>query len=233
MISLLMPSRNRPENFRRFLSGAMETAGGPFELVVRLDSDEPQPHAYESIVREFEALSLVTFLQGPRTILSDCWTDAARVARGDIFWLQDDEVTFTSDDWVPAIERFFAEHGPYVVGGADEGAGEGHFCCPILSREWVELTGHTYPLGFDGDFGDCWIRDVALGLPGHRYRCVGATIKQLAAASGLAPKDATFTERQTRQREQNISQLFASREWERTKEIALLTAEIIASAKLS
>lgn len=226
MISLLMPTRGRPGNLERFLLSAREHAGeSAYEVVLRMDNDDPTLDDCMDVVSAERARGTSIFVRGSkRGILSDCWTQAFEWASGDIVWLQDDEVIFTSDDWAPAIEQFFAEDR-FRVGGADEGMGAGHFCCQVLSRRWVELTGHTYPLGFDGDFGDVWIRDTALTIGPDRYQVVpGLTLHQLSAVSGLAPRDATYVERQHRQREQDIRQLFASRTHERHTEAALIRA---------
>lgn len=190
-------------------------AGGDYEVVLRMDDDDPELDQCVKIAERFGANVIV----GERCILSDMWSECADAATGDILWLQDDEIVFISDDWVDVIESFFGQYPDnLLVGGADESHGGQHFCTPIMTRRWYEVTGHTYPRGFDGDWGDVWICDVARYV-GRWFFVPGLIVNQLAAAKGMAPQDETWASRRARHEAQDTRKLFLDRGDERMTEV--------------
>ena len=222
MISLLVPTRGRPHNVRRFLTTAQERALGEYQVVLRLDNDDPTLDELLELADQFDAKTFI----GDRIILSDMLMDAYHVAGGDddadIFWLQEDEVVFESYGWVEAITSFFAQYPDHLLAaGADEHRGPvppAYPCCPILTRRWIEVTGHAFPLGFDGDWGDQFVGEVANAV-GRQFTVPNLSIQQFPAAMGMAPMDATCSERQIRQTEQDVYGLFVSRAPERQAEV--------------
>lgn len=220
MISLVLGTRGRPANLQRFLQSAKDHSGGDYEVVLRLDDDDPTLDECLRIAKLYGAKVIV----GERCVLSDMWTECAHASSGDIYWMQDDEIVFVSENWVNAIESFFVGYGDQLlVGGADESHGGQHFCCPILTKRWVEVTGHTYPLGFHGDWGDVWLCDVARAC--NRWFFVpGLIVEQLAASLDKAPHDQTYLDRQQNNADHNVHQHFLETAPQREAEIARVKA---------
>src|SRR5690554_2132770 len=70
MISVLAPTRGRPDALQAMADSVYATATGPVEVLAYVDDDDPSDYSQVTGVR------IVT---GPRIVLSDCWNRLAAV----------------------------------------------------------------------------------------------------------------------------------------------------------
>ena len=79
MISILLPSRGRPDNIVRLANSIFETASNPseIEIIVRLDEDDPKLEQYMD-----NPPKQTTYFTGPRVVLSELWNECYKRSMG-------------------------------------------------------------------------------------------------------------------------------------------------------
>lgn len=106
-VSVLLPSRGRPEKLRDALRSIYDTAKEPerVEAIVRTDSDDL------STLHEFANLSsLATFIIGPRELgyrsMDRFWNELAGAAQGRWLFFFNDDAIVTTDDWDAELDQY-------------------------------------------------------------------------------------------------------------------------------
>jgi hypothetical protein len=196
MISLLTPTRKRPERLLKMISSAASTAAVVPEIVCYVsDCDD----SYDGMI---EATShLIRMVRGPRLVMSDLWNACLPHATGDIFMLCADDVIFRTPGWDVAIEGAFAEvPDKILLAFADDMGpnGKTFATLPFVHRRWVEAVGYFTGPGFSADFSDSWPFDVAKMI--NRLRYVDVQIEHAHHLWGKAPLDQTYEENKERYR---------------------------------
>lgn len=187
MISLLVPSRGRPDSLCRLLNSIERTTWGEWEIVVRLDTDDPRAGEYPLGPR-------LRQLRGPRTVLSRCWNECAEAASGDVLWHGGDDVVFRTLGWDEIVCGGFPADGIAFVHGHDLSP-NGHWLGThgFLTREWVEIVGRFVPPHFASDYNDLWLVEVADAIDRHVY--VPIVTEHMHPDFGKGPRDQTHLER--------------------------------------
>jgi glycosyltransferase involved in cell wall biosynthesis len=199
IISLLVPTRGRPENVARFLSSVLETASDleNVEVVLRVDEDDAAVQSVIEVCAGVQSFR-VHLLIGPRLVLSDAWNVCYRAARGEALGFFADDVVFRTKGWDDEVRRAFEAvpdriafvHGRDGVPWHDEHFGTHGW----LSRRWVEAVGRFFPPYFGGECVDTWVNQVADGI-GRRTFLPGVLTEHLHPDLGKAPADATHTDK--------------------------------------
>ena len=122
MISLLCPTRNRPDNVLLLMKSARETAEGELEFVFYTDDDAPLP-------QEVTSQPGVVTICGPRIVLSAMWNRCAEEAYGDILMQAADDIRFRTPRWDSAVKMVFGKcpdkillvHGEDGIQGGEPG----------------------------------------------------------------------------------------------------------------
>jgi hypothetical protein len=166
MISVILPSRARPDLFETCARSLFETAACPdTELCVRLDVDDPA-------LCDYACLPLwgprTRALRGPRLegydSIPEFLIELARGARGDLLFCLNDDVVFRTPGWDVRMAEAAARYpdGIYVIATNDlisEGRGMPFHA---VSRRWVDALGFLIdPRVF---WGDVYMRDVGRAL---------------------------------------------------------------------
>lgn len=229
-ISLLCPSRRRPEELAAMVRSAADTAADPdqVEIVVRLDLDDPtQRHAADAALNS----GLYGRVQvGPTVILSEAWNECWRDARGVIYGHLGDDVRFESDGWDQLlIDTFDGRPDNYwVVHGDDcspQGATFGTHC--FVHRDWTDVVGRFCPPYFWADWNDTWFNDVANAL-GRRIYLDTLKMRHRHPYFGY-PTDDTYRLADGRRAAENLPGMYFALEPERADDVAKLTAAIEAA----
>lgn len=216
MISLLCPTRGRPDSIRRFVHHALKTAEGDIEILFYVDSDDEES---ADTVRSF-AIPEVVLVTGPRRVMSDYWNHLVPAAHGDILGLMGDDIVIWTHGWDRMVEEEFERWPDRLVfvhgrdGLQDARLGTHGF----LHRDWISGVGHMTPDCFSCDYADAWINDVANAL-GRRVFLPGLMTEHLHPAAGKAPVDATHEERIARGARDNVAELYAAKAPERQADI--------------
>jgi len=225
VISLLVPTRGRPDWVRRFLDSALERANGEFEAVFYVDSDDPERDAYETVFDEHPAST--QHVIGERIVLSAMWNRCSDLAKGDILGHFGDDIVFQSDNWVPMVRRPFDESEDKILFvHGDDGHHNARFGTHgFVHRRWMETVGYFVPPYFSSDWNDQWLNDLANAL-GRRVHLPDLFTEHRHYVFGKAPRDATYAEREERGARDNVMQLYRDTAAERDADIAKLQAVI-------
>lgn len=220
MISLLVPTRNRPDLVRRMWDSARATALGEIEACFYLDDDDPVGlQGVESLGGDWAATV------GERCVLSEAWNRAFEIADGDILMHASDDIIFRSQGWdllvTEELERF-SDRIAFVYGRdgyQDEQLGTHGF----VSREWVEALGYFVPPYFSSDYNDLWLHEVA-GLIGRRVFVPEVFIEHMHPVAGKGEWDLTHRERLERHQRDDPGALYERLETERQGDAEKLQA---------
>jgi hypothetical protein len=194
VISLLVPSRRRPEQLDRMWRSARGTADDPgdVELVVRLDDDDTSYDADSGLFA-----GSVIWAQGPRILMSNLWNDAYDYAHGDILMHAGDDVVFRTAHWDTRVHQEFARYpdGVALVHGRDGSVQDEVMAIHgFLTRRWVEALGYFVPPYFSSDYNDTWLTDVANAL-GRRVYMPDVLFEHMHPVWGKGSWDRTHIER--------------------------------------
>lgn len=161
MISLLVPTRGRPDRFAQMLASVRATAKAPVEVCAWLDLDDLSEYPQDPGVR---------YGAGERPYVdgvlctSDLWNRALELATGDILMMGADDITFRTRGWDVLVEQAFAEVPDRIVLVYPwDGTRRKAPVNPCLSRRWVDAVGFTPP-GWPGWMADEWIWAIAAEL---------------------------------------------------------------------
>jgi glycosyl transferase/beta-hydroxylase protein BlmF len=165
-ISLLCPTRQRPNQLKRLYKSAMETADRPkeVELVAFIDEDD---NSYNEI--EYPRLIKV---RKPYVILAECWNDCYRVCRGDYLQLTGDDIVFRTPSWDTMVKERIdacpAKIG-FVYGNDGTSFGNGFGTHGFIHRNWAQACGYFVPPYFSAGYVDVWLNDLGKRLSQHHY----------------------------------------------------------------
>lgn len=187
MISLLVPTRGRPESFAALVESVHATAMFPdqVEIVARSDDDDTLP----------PALGQVNIV-GRRATLSSLWNDCAAEAAGPIFMQCADDIRFRTVGWDERVRLAFEEYPDKIayVYGRDGIADERMATHGFMHSRWYHTLGYfTWPY-FSSDYGDLWNHTIAERL-GRLHYIEEVYTEHLHPAVGKSPIDETHRER--------------------------------------
>lgn len=225
-LSLLCPTRNRPDKMARMWKSAVETAAHPdsVEIVFYLDNDDVAGMCGLRLaagVRPQQVRAVV----GGRITLSQCWNAAAEIARGNIFMYCGDDIIFRSAGWDVIVAEKMAAFDDRIVfvygrdGIQDEKLGT-HF---FITREWARVTGYVVPPMFPNIYSDTWVNEVAERI-GRKIYAPDIYTEHMHFVAGKSARDRTYHERIETHREHNEDEL-----WRQTEHLRIADAEKLAA----
>lgn len=194
MISVLVPTRNRPERLGQMYYSLMDTAASRknVEIYCYVSDDDDS--------YDFTRYPFINFVRGPRLIQSDLWNALIPHAHGDIFQQSADDVIYRTQGWDLHVERAFEEcEDRIMLAYTDDGGPNGKVFAslPFVHRRWVETIGYFTGQGFSADFSDAWPNDVA-EMIGRRKFLDGVLIEHMHCVWSKAPMDQTYMENRQR-----------------------------------
>jgi hypothetical protein len=166
MISLLVPTRKRPEKLRRMIDSVHATALNDVEILCYVTPDD------SSYKEHVWPIGPISFITGPRLIMSDLWNALLPHAHGDILQQTADDVVYRTPQWDRYIEEAFAEVPDRILlvhGHDGHWNGENFGTLPFVHRRWAETLGYFTGPGFSVDFSDTWPNDVANLIGRRKY----------------------------------------------------------------
>lgn len=213
-ISILTPTRNRPDFVRQLIETAIQTAKYPklLEFVFYIDEDDQlsqeyfkqlQPHIQESNLCELKVIS------GGRIVLSEMWNRCWEVSTGTIYVHCGDDLRFRTSNWDQIIRDKFEEYPDKIVFlfGNDGHHAPGHFGTHgFLHKNWTDAVGYFVPPYFSSDYNDAWLNDVAKEI--GRWVYVDIYTEHMHPAAGKYHWDKTHQERLVRHSHDNVDQLY-------------------------
>lgn len=204
LISLLIPSRGRPDWFTRMALSAFHTATHPrhLEIVLYLDEDDPKRESYPN----FEQVKKIG---GDRIVLSEMWNRCFEASRGEILMHCGDDIVFLTPGWDQCVRREFARSEDKVlfVHGDDLGPnGKVFGTHGFVHRRWVETLGYFVPPLFSSDWNDVWLNEIADAI-GRRV-LIPIETEHLHYTFGKAERDQTHHDREERGARDDVVALY-------------------------
>lgn len=210
MISLLLPTRQRPTSLVRLVDSINATkASEVIELVTYVDEDDD---SYDDL----DLGILWRKVRGPRDIdglvnLSVMWNHCYAECTGDILMHCGDDIVFRTDGWDDVVRRAFdATPDKILFAWGDDGYSDGkNFGTHgFIHRRWVEAVGFFVPPYFVSDYNDTFLNDVAKRIGRHQYLPIFT--EHMHYLAGKADIDRNTAERLSRHTECRPDLLYQS-----------------------
>lgn len=227
-ISLLVPTRGRPDNIVRLLQSLHETSHVMPDVILRIDDDdEESKSALEQIISAGENVS---FIGGKRTTMTAYWNEIAGLTPADVLMFAADDICFRTKGWDSLVRKTFDEHPDKMifVHGEDGYWGNRFGTHGFLHRKWVDALGYVLPPYFSSDFGDTWINDVA-NMLGRRV-FLPILIEHMHPLWGKANMDKTYQERMARGEKDGVKALYDSMARKRAEDVEKIKAAMMQEA---
>lgn len=225
MISLLLPTRQRPEALRAFYESAIELADKPkdIEIVVYIDDDDPTYENYNP--------PHLKKISGKRKTISKCWNDCWKAAKGEIFGHMGDDIRFRTKGWDTIVRKTFEEYPDRIVfiygdDGLTEQNGYEFGTHGFIHKNWTDTIGRFVPDYFESDYNDTWLNDVAKAIQRHRH--IDIMTEHLHYSTGKSEIDQNTKDRLERHAHQHPEEVYNYRNMriERSNEIEKLRSFI-------
>ena len=223
-ISILCPTRGRPQNMTRLVNSAGDLSSRRIQFVFYMDSDD-----YDATIRQAEPFNFKNlcyeFIVGPRILLSEMWNRCAEKATADIMMHCGDDIVFRTPEWDWQVIKKFREIPDHIglVHGRD-GIHDGNLATHgFIHRSWVDAVGYFVPPYFASDYNDLWLTEVADAI-GRRFYLPDLYTEHMHFAVGKAILDRTHAERLERHSNENCDRIWietASKRMEDVKKLQL------------
>jgi len=164
MISLLCPTRGRPDRAMQFFNSVLNTQHFENEIIFGLQNDDPLLKEYPKEIHDravyFEPSTTVYY-----------WNQMATIAKGNLITLIADDVIMRTKDWDVKFDdvRKTYKDGMYLIttqDGRGTGTAPDHLPTPhpTITRQWFETLGYfTFP-GLFHYYADTWNAKIARAL---------------------------------------------------------------------
>lgn len=221
MISLLLPTRHRPDNLKRLWQSVIDTANNinDIELIVAVDDDDDS----------YDGLDFGDIQKYPRMILSQYWNECAKRAKGDILMHLGDDIIFRTMGWDTSVKEVFAEYPDnivFVYGNDGSNVHDGNFGTHgFIHRKWMETVGYFVPPYFSSDYNDTWLNDVAKMIGRHRH--IQILTEHMHPDLKKAEYDDVYTERIERHQRDNVGQIYDTKHNERLEDAEKLRSVMV------
>jgi len=220
VISILLPTRNRPANVTRLIESARKTAAGRFEFIICVDNDDPTRNQVLDQVTD-DVRVVVT----ARQTLSKYWNECADHAKFDVLMQCGDDIIFQTDAWDIAVLRAFDDIPDKIaLVHGDDGIQNGNIATHgFLHRRWMDTVGYFVPPYFASDYNDLWLTEVANAL-NRRVYLPNVYTEHMHPVIGKGPLDQTHQERLNRHVQENCDQVWRETEHLRRADVEKLRA---------
>lgn len=224
MISVLLPTRGRPNSVARLLDSARETAATEVEFVVYVDEDDHTIERTRDVLHRHAANVVI----GPRDVLSKMWNICWEHARHDVVMQCGDDIVFRSDDWdLRVLEEFDASVDKILFVHGDDGFQHERIGTHgFLHRNWIETVGYFVPPYFSSDYNDLWLTEVADALGRRRYLPEVVT-EHMHPVAGKGSWDQTHQERLERHQRDDVDGLYRRLAPKRAADVAKLREVVL------
>lgn len=215
MISLLVPTRKRPQRLREMIQSVEDTVFSEPEILCYVADDDD---SYDG-----QDFSPAKIIRGPRVVMSDLWNQLLPYATGDIFQLSADDVIYRTPGWDLIVqEAFDSVPDKILLAFGDDGGPSGKVFAtlPFVSRRWTEILGHFTGPGYSADFSDTHPFDIATMI--GRVKFLPVLIEHCHHMWNKAEKDQTYIENEERYKRDRPDLLYAQRLPERQKYAEML-----------
>ncbi|MBD2089566.1 hypothetical protein H6F67_06835 [Microcoleus sp. FACHB-1515] len=198
-ISLLAPTRGRPEQAVRLALSVLQTASQPkrVELLFYVDNNDAEQtnyiQAFQQHKSQFDRFLRCALMIGEPIGISKAWNELAARSQGDLLVMAADDQTYNTTGWddrlLSEIQRFEDE---IFCAWFNDGHWGAKLCTfPIVSRRWCLTLGYFTTGLFECLYDDLWIMDLAQRLDRLHY-IPNVLTEHLHWSYGKSEIDATY-----------------------------------------
>ena len=172
IISLLCPTRKRPNNVVRFINSAYTTVSEASRLRILFYVDDDDFETINLAEKYQQIDNKIRWIVRKRIILSEMTNILAKEAQKGILFLLGDDVVFETKNWDIEIRKEFlsVKDNILLVYGKDGIMNERLATHSCIHSKWVEILGHIVPPIFPGDWVDNWMTKISESLGRKIYR---------------------------------------------------------------
>lgn len=195
MISILSPTRNRPNNIRRLVDSIIDTVNdiNNIEFLVYIDDDD---EASIPALQEVAEKINTNAIQGNKMVGSQMYNELGKIAQGDIIMFAADDIVFKTKNWDKIVIDKFNEYEDkilFIYG--EDGFQHGRIGTHgFIHRFWIDIVGYVLPPKLASAYTDEWITNLAERVDRKLYLS-DLFIEHLHPAIGKAQTDSTYSER--------------------------------------
>jgi len=219
-ISLIIPTRIRPQMMEAVWTSALNTAYDPTNLEVCFYIDNDDELSINKI-KEMSNDSRVKYIIGERICLSKCWNEAQKISTGTIFWHGNDDCIFRSKNWDKLVidefekydDRLILVYGKDGIWDGKKKAINGWKCKHLIAtagfvhKNWIDVVGYFLPPYFVSDFNDTWLSEVFFSCNRMIY-IPEIYIEHMHYSLGKMNKDQNSIDRENRGAATNVNKLY-------------------------
>lgn len=194
MISLILPTRNRPDNLKRLFQSILDTTEklNNIEISMRIDIDDMKSL---DIIEQFPSLRIKGYVGSRSKNYGDYWNDAWKNASGEIFMMCGDDFVFRTKNWDKRIiEEFNKYPDKLIFVFGEDGLQHGNIGTHgFIHKNWTNLTGYFACPLFHVFYHDTW-NDVIAKEIGRRIYIPELFFEHMHYSINKAPIDETYKE---------------------------------------
>lgn len=202
-ISLLCPTRGRPDNALRLGLSALKTAAQPHrvEILFYVDEDDPTRSQYLDAFKgrreELNQFRRCAFLFGEAIGISKAWNELASRCQGNLLIMAADDQTYNDFGWDDRLDVETQKYPDEIFCmWFNEGHWGGNLCTfPIVSRKWCVTLGYFTTGLFECLYDDMWIWELARRVDRLHY-IPDILTEHLHWGYGKAAIDETYSRKQ-------------------------------------
>lgn len=160
MISICLPTRERPDAFKAMCRSALDMASDPNDIEFVSYHDYDDQSAYEYIGNHTRIVSGKLL---PTQMYNECY----KLAKGPLYLFLPDDIVFETKDWDKQVKGVFDRYPDKIV-----------LVCPdnsdwitwkfgiiyVLHKNWIETVGYPMSPLPEAQSSDRWINEVALTI---------------------------------------------------------------------
>lgn len=188
ILSVVFPTRNRPEWLRRIWQSAKDTANTMPEFSVYIDHDDTLS------VPVCQELG-IKYRQGQKYVYTENYNQALVLATGSVILEVADDFVFRTKDWDLKIlaefdkvpDKLILVHGYDGTEGSENAT---HFA---VHRHWINILGYLFPPYFRWANADVFLTKVAKSI-GRQVYIPTMLVEHMHLCQGKATADGTYKE---------------------------------------
>jgi len=199
MISILLPTRNRPENIRKCITSIIESCDDVDDIEICSyvdDDDELSIPAFSEFTSEINIEVYQAERQPIHIRLSTHYNVLYPVCRGDIIMYCADDVMFNTKGWDTLVINEFDRYDDKIllVYGKDGFQNEKIATHGFMHRNWIDTIGYVHPPYFGVAYADNWVTDVATKVGRIKY-IESLELEHMHPAAGKGEWNQTYLDR--------------------------------------
>jgi hypothetical protein len=166
VISILLPTRGRPDTMVQSVRGLIEAATHPDRLEILFGVDDDDPATLNALTQDLQPVledlgvsaQAVTFRPQGYGGLHTYVNELARRSTGEWLFFWNDDAIMDTPGWDNMIRRYDGEFK--LLAPTDNHNGHPYAIFPIVPRDWLTLIGH---LSLNAQ-NDAWLSQIAYML---------------------------------------------------------------------